>query len=236
VRLFCFHHAGGSPSVFARLRRALEPRTEIVAVRLAEREAHQDMRAVVAELDERLDDRLNGEFAFYGHSMGALIAYDLAVKRQRRGATGPRRLIAGACRAPRTPAAFASQHADSDDELIKTMLGIGGMSPEILDYPHWLRPALDLTRRDLRLCASRDAGDGEPLACPIDTFHGVTDPLVSAADMAGWADATVAGTRSHRFDGGHFFFLRESPDAFALRLTRVLAGPVAVPSHGNEIR
>lgn len=236
MRLFCFHHAGGNPSAFARLPRALEPRQEVVAVRLADREAHIDMRAVVAELDERLGPLLEGDFAFYGHSMGALIAYDLAVRRQRRGATGPRRLIAGACRAPGTSAAFASQHADSDDELIKTMLDIGGMSPEILDYPDWLRPALDLTRRDLGLCVSRDATDGEPLTCPIDVFHGSADPLVSAADVAGWADATIAGTTTHRFGGGHFFFLRESPDAFARRLAQVLAGAVAAPFHEKEIR
>ncbi|MFF9587553.1 thioesterase II family protein [Streptomyces achromogenes] len=232
LRLFCFHHAGGSASAFHALRRALEPRIEVIGVQLPGREARirhplpQDMARLVAEVDEHLDPYLDGTYACYGHSMGALVAHDLVARRQARGARLPVRLVAGACRAPHLVPAFVGAHAESDDILVRTMLDIGGMSPELLNHPDWLRSAVSLTRRDLRLCASRDTALGAPLACPIEVFHGTADPLVSERDARAWTGRSAAGCTLHPFEGGHFFFLRESRERFPARLAEVLGGLV----------
>jgi surfactin synthase thioesterase subunit len=229
--LFCFHHAGGSASAFNALRRALEPRIEVIGVQLPGREARvrhplpRDMAQLVAEVDEHLAPYLDDAYACYGHSMGALVAHDLVARRQARGARLPVRLVVGACRAPHLAPAFVSAHAESDDFLVRTMLDIGGMSSELLNYPDWLRSAVSLTRRDLQLCASRDTAVGEPLACPIEVFHGVADPLVSEQDVRAWTGRSSAGCTLHRFDGGHFFFLRESRERFPARLAEVFGGP-----------
>jgi surfactin synthase thioesterase subunit len=239
LRLFCFHHAGGGASAFAGLRRAIAGGTggagiEVVGVQLPGREGRMrdvlpgTMAEVVAELDDHLDSQLAGEYAFYGHSMGALVAHDLVARRQARGASLPTRLVAGACRAPHLQAAFAAAHGETDDFLTKTMLDIGGLSPQVLSRPAWLQAALSLTRGDLRLCASRDIAAGEPLACPIDVFHGVMDPLVSLTQALPWADRSAVSFALHRFGGGHFFFLREAGDAVASALTGLLTPAQAV--------
>lgn len=233
LRLFCFHHAGGGASAFNALRRSLEPRIELVAVQLPGREGrlgHRmpgSMAELVAELDRSLDPYLGGAYACYGHSMGALVAHDLIARRQRCGATLPVALVVGACRAPQRGTALAGHAEDTDDALIRTMLDIGGLSPELLRYPDWLHSAVVLTRTDLRICASRGSDVGEPLSCPIDVFQGADDPLVPASDALDWGLRSSVRCTPHRFEGGHFFFLRESPDEFAARLRTVLGDAVA---------
>lgn len=230
-RLFCFHHAGGGAAAYTALRRALAPSVEVLRVQLPGREGRigdrlpGTMAELVAELDEQLDPYLSGPYACYGHSMGALVAHDLLAVRQARGAEPPLRLIAGACRAPQLPAAFVSAYAGSDDQLVRTMLDIGGLSRQLLDYPDWLAAAVALTRGDLRLCASRDTAPGAPLSCPIEIFYGAADPLVSESDALAWRERAAAGFRLHRFEGGHFFHLGAARARFADRLARLLTDP-----------
>ncbi|MEW2286667.1 alpha/beta fold hydrolase [Streptomyces sp. NPDC047841] len=238
LRLFCFHHAGGSASAFTAVRNALAPHIDVLPVQLPGREGRRaeplarSMAGLVAELDDQLGPYLTGRYACYGHSMGALVAHDLVARRQARGDVLPVRLVAGAARAPQLAPALASSHTDSDDELVEKIVGIGGMSAELLRYPDWVRPALELTRADLRLCATRSPSATPPLDCPVDVFHGVADPLVSEAEAREWAARSWAESTFHSFEGGHFFFLRESPAVFAARLAALLlpAGGL-VPEH-----
>ncbi|MEU9478113.1 thioesterase domain-containing protein [Streptomyces sp. NPDC048191] len=227
-RLFCFHHAGGSASAFTVLRNTVAAHVEVLPVQLPGRENRLrdtrpgSMAELVADLDEHLDPHLTGPYAFYGHSMGALVAHDLIARRQARGALPPVRFIAGAARAPHLSPAFAAAWAEADDELVQKIIAIGGMSPDLLQYPDWLRPALDLTRADLRLCTTRGSAPVPELSCPVDVFHGAADPLVSEADALAWTGRSSVDSTLHRFDGGHFFFLKESPAPFAARLTTLL--------------
>ncbi|WP_166459807.1 thioesterase II family protein [Amycolatopsis pithecellobii] len=228
VRLFCFHHAGGGASAFAGFERALADRIDVVRVQLPGREGRIGQRLpprmadIVTELDAHLDPYLTGDYAFYGHSMGALVAHDLAARRQARGANLPSRLIAAACRAPHLPPAFAALHDGTDEVLIRTMTDIGGLSPALLGRPEWVRAAVSLTRGDLRLCAGRDTTPGEPLRCAIDVFHGEDDPLVSAGQARGWARRTAGAFGWHTFEGGHFFQLGPAADVVARAIARLL--------------
>ncbi|GAA3012264.1 thioesterase II family protein [Kitasatospora sp. NPDC127116] len=226
--LFCFPHAGGSASVFTALRTALAPVADVLPVQLPGRENRLrdrrpgSMAELVAVLDQQLDPYLAGPHVFYGHSMGALVAHDLVARRQERGVRIPDRLVAGAARGPRLPAAFVAAHVDSDEKLLERIVDCGGMSPDLLRYPDWYRPALELTRADLGLCATRSTSPTAPLDCPVDVFHGVADPLVTERDALAWVGAGSVGGALHRFDGGHFFFLRESAGPFASRLGAVV--------------
>jgi surfactin synthase thioesterase subunit len=229
TRLFCFHHAGGSASAFAALRKTLAAEVDVVPVQLPARERRlrdplpSDMADLVTELDEQLDPFLRQPYAFYGHSMGALIAYEIIRRRRERLAGLPVRLLTGGCRAPHLPAAFVSAHSEPDESLLNTMLDIGGVSPYLLEYPEWLRAALSLTRNDLRLCASRTDSGVDPLPIPIDAFYGTDDPLVSADDAAAWQSHTTESFALHAIRGDHFFLLRDSSAVFAARLSEVLA-------------
>ena len=232
--LFCFPHAGGAASAFRPLADLLAGRVNIVPVQLPGRERRRqdplpaDMAALVEDIDRHLDPHLDIPHAFYGHSMGGLIAYDLAERRHARGARTPLRLLVGACRAPHLPPAFASARLLSDRELQDRMIATGGMSQQLLSYPDWVASALEQTRGDLHLVASRRHQLLAPAAYPIDAFAGLGDSLVSTSDVMAWHQHAGAGFDLHGLDGGHFFQLGEHAAAFAAKVEAVLAQDTAL--------
>jgi surfactin synthase thioesterase subunit len=233
--LLCFPHAGGAASVFRPLARLLAGRVNVLPVQLPGREGRRrdplpaDMAALITEIDESLDPYLDAPHAFYGHSMGGLIAHDLAGRRRTRGGRPPLRLLVGACRAPHLPAAFASARLLSDRELRERMIAIGGMSEQLLSYPDWIDSAVALTRGDLQLCASRGNAQANELPYPIDAFYGAADPLVSVADVAAWAQHTSDRFSLHKLSGGHFFHLGEQAVDFAATIEAVLTQDTSAP-------
>lgn len=232
--LFCFPHAGGAASAFRPLAELLADRVNVVAVQLPGRERRRDdprlrdMAALVADADRHLERYLDRPHAFYGHSMGGLIAYDLAERRRARGARPPVRLLVGACRAPHLPPAFADARLLGDGELQERMIAVGGMSEQLRSYPDWAALALQQTRADLELCASRRHVHDESAPYPIDAFHGTGDPLVSPADVAAWSRHAGAGFDVHGIDGGHFFQLGAHAAGFAAEVGSLLVGEAAV--------
>lgn len=216
-RLFCFHHAGGSASVFRRWPEAIGADVQVLAVQLPGREERlrdtmpADMAALIADLDEHLDAELTEPFAFYGHSMGARIAHNLAERRFLAGATLPSALLVGASKAPHLPVPLVSVYSAPDQRLIKAMLDIGGLSPMLLNYPDWIQAALSLIRQDLRLCASETKRDRPPLPCPIHVFTGAADPLVSAGEAGEWCRYSSVSCAPHIVPGDHFFSQHPDP-------------------------
>lgn len=241
LRLFCLHHAGGSAALYRELRGELAPDgIDVLPVQLPGREGRikdvlpSRMDVLVAELDEHLDPALAAPYALYGHSMGALIAYELTRHRTatRPRAAAPETLLLGACRAPHLPNELAASYQLPDDELAEALTAIGGLSPALAAYPKWLRAAVALTRRDLELCASYRHSPAEPLPCPVHALSGTEDPLATPAEAAEWAAYTRAPFTAHEIPGGHFF-PRESPTAFADR-ARLILGDAVRLGPGNE--
>ena len=232
--LFCFPHAGGAASAFRPLAGALADRVNVVGVQLPGREGRRhdplpaDLAALVAEIDQHLDPYLDRPHSFYGHSLGALIAYDLAERRRARGARPPVRLLVGACRAPHLPPAFASARLLGDGDLQEQMIAIGGMSEHLLSYPDWIASAIALTRGDLHLCASRRPTPTGSAPYPVDAFYGFDDPLVTMTEMAAWSQHVAAGFTLHGIDGGHFFQLGAHTADFAATVESLLVGDRAV--------
>jgi len=182
------------------------------------------MSALVAQLNEQLGPVLDDEpYVFYGHSMGALVAYELARLRWEYGLRLPNRLLLGACPAPeRTPREGVL--SGLPDSALIALLQDGAITSEVLlSRPDWLRWGLALLRNDLRLCDSGEPGpvDRPLLPIPLVVFGGLSDPLVSRADLTPWAGHTSVGCRTLWVPGGHFF-PRESGPAFFARLSAVL--------------
>ncbi|MEV6802723.1 alpha/beta fold hydrolase [Micromonospora rifamycinica] len=233
LRLFCFHHAGAGASVFTRWRDALGPGVDTLPVQLPARERRiadplpATLTDLIADLDDQLAPFLRAPYAFYGHSMGAIVAYHLTRHIVARSGPAPARLVVAACAPPGRHAALRSAPDRSDRELTELLLRIGGLSESLVRYPAWHRAALCLVRRDLRLCAQNVPEDGQPLTVPIHVFTGRSDPLITREDADAWADRTTGRTTVHEVSGGHLFLVGDSAVPLLTQLAAVLSTAVA---------
>ncbi|MBE1580093.1 thioesterase II family protein [Amycolatopsis roodepoortensis] len=211
-RLYAFHHAGGGASTYLGWRRPLGPSVEIVPVVLPsgpDRTLDGVVESVVRALDH------SRPYLFYGHSMGARIAFRVACSLLSRGLPGPDRLIVGASAAPSLPAGLDHVVRQDDGQLMESLLALDPESVRLLGNSRLAGRALRSLRADLALCAEAAAVDTMVLSRPIDVFAGVADPIVPLSGAAAWARHTTAGFRLHRVDGGHFFHRRPAGDFLA---------------------
>ena len=232
LRLFCLHHAGGGASLFAQWQQALGPSVSVLPVQLPGRERRvrdprlTDMTDAVRALAEELGPHLDAPHVFYGHSMGALVSFNLIHTRIASGQRAPEALVVGACNPPDVPPVSASTKGMTRDRLVQWLLDAGGMSPMMLKYPDWVDAAAALVRDDLRLCNSHVVGRREPLPLPIFAYAGQSDPLLASDAMAGWARHGDAAFELRTVFGGHLF-VRDSPKQFLASLGSDLARAAA---------
>ncbi|MFE1956232.1 thioesterase II family protein [Streptomyces sp. NPDC059524] len=189
VRLFCFPYAGGGASAYGRWQRTLDAHgagVRVLPIQLPGREGRideprfTDLRALIDDLDAELDDELERPHIFYGHSMGALIAYSLACRRQQRGAPLPEAVVLSAYRAPHLPAPQIARPEASDEELIDSLAALGGIPQVLLNHPDFLSALLPVARDDLLLCTGEAASmAAEPRRVPRHQFAGRRDPQCS---------------------------------------------------------
>ncbi|AWZ04427.1 MULTISPECIES: alpha/beta fold hydrolase [unclassified Streptomyces] len=218
IRLFCFHHAGAGAMTFAGWKRAVGPGVSVLPVRLPGRESRlreprvTDGDQLIQELTEDLGEILDGPepYAFYGHSLGAMVAYRFAEHLVRTGRRPPLMLLVGASPAPQLPSAVldgarALRPDAPDKELLKALGDEDSLPRELLARPGWLSLTLDTLRADLRLARSLRSAPVVPLPCPVRAFAGSEDPLVSPAEVGAWAQCTTAGFRMRILPGAHFF-------------------------------
>ncbi len=208
---------------FAGWGRRVGPGVSVLPVRLPGRETLRrepritDGEQVVEELQSDLGTLLDEPHAFYGHSLGALVAYRFAQHRVRSGQRPPALLTVGACSAPQLPAPLLDAVLSPelpDEELI---LSLGGREsiPELFrSRLGWLRDTLATLRADLLLAQDLRSAPVTPLPCPLDAFAGEVDPLVPAAEVLAWQHCTTARFGFRTILGTHFFARgREAPRA-----------------------
>ncbi|TJZ80132.1 thioesterase [Rhodococcus oryzae] len=229
LRMFCFHHAGGESSMYRAWHRALGPHVTVVPVHLpgrgrrAEHERFVDLDLLLDDLEHHLAEHLSGPYVFFGHSMGALVAYRLARRRDAGGHRRPEALLLSAYAAPHLPAPLPPIDHLDDALLARFLTAIGGLPAEILGWPAWLEAALPVIRDDVRMCADhRDPGEA-PLACPMHLFGADADPLVGELDLRAWSRHTTHPTDPQILEGDHFY-LDESPDELFRLLRPLLRG------------
>lgn len=188
--------------------------TDVLPVRLPGRESRlrepaiTDGARLVAELDGDLGTLLEEPHAFYGHSLGALVAYRYAQHRVRSGRRPPEAVFVGACASPRSPSALldgADPRELTDDQLRAALPEDAGLPATLLSRPGSLATMLGTLRADLLLARSLRAMPGDPLPCPIEGFAGRDDRLVPVGRVLAWRHCTTAGFRLRTVDGGHFF-------------------------------
>lgn len=229
MRLFCFPHAGGGSLAYLAWPAELGPEIEVCAVQLPGREnrlresAFNDLKLLRERLAEVLLPALDQTpFAFFGHSFGALVAFELARELRRRGAPLPRLLVAAGRAAPsRGGVARPLSALLDDDEFIDEIARrYGGIPAKLRAERDLLALILPTLRADLKLAEAYEHHPEPPLPLPIQVFGGSNDPGVGEQDLQGWSRETTARFGVQILPGGHFFVQEARQDL--LRAIRAL--------------
>jgi medium-chain acyl-[acyl-carrier-protein] hydrolase len=228
VRLFCLPHAGGGSAIFRRWPAALPANIEVCLVRLPGREARlreppfTRLEPLVATLADILRPLLDRPFAFFGHSMGALVAFELARHVRARCQIAPRHLFVSARRAPQCASTDPFLHVLPEAEFRRAIRELGGTPEQVLADEELLSLLLPAVRADFTVAETYAYGEEPPLDCPITAFGGRDDPRVGDTQLDAWRQQTRRDFRRYMFPGGHFFIhSAEAPllDVLALQLS-----------------
>lgn len=227
--LFCFAHAGGSTRLFRGWREPLAHVFDVCPIELPGRGRHwnetpQDrLEPLLARVYARSELRHERPFAVFGHSLGALVAFELARLLRRRTGLEPIHLFVSALGAPHALApAGCGAGALSDDELREQIRGIGAISPKLARRPALLQRQLSrmlpVLRADLAVVEHYRHVSAEPFTCPLTALGGLGDPLVDIEALEAWRLHTRGAFAMELMDGDHFFL-----DAHRSHVLRVLA-------------
>lgn len=232
IVLFCFPYAGGSPYVFRDWRVQLQPEIQVAALqspgrgmRIAER-PHHKVDEIVAEVMNGLLGVGDRPFAFYGHSLGALIAFEAVRQLRREGWPQPSHLFVGAARPPDIGPLMPPLHHLPEREFLSALQArYSGLPDAILNDPEILFIFLPALRADFTAYEKHEHRTEPPLACPITAFIGDVDKHISAETVAGWKAHTSAAFNLQVLHGGHFF-IDENRDQLLNAIRRELSGPI----------
>lgn len=228
VKLVCFPHAGGAASSFLPLSRALSGRLDVLAVQYPGRQDRRreepfDRIDLLAEALAEEVRPLTGEpYAFFGHSMGALVAYETLRRLGRDGLPAPLHLFVSGRGAP-VPRPSVHDMLDSDAEVLAAVRGLGGTGVGVLDDPELRAMVMPALRADYRALGAYRWSAAEPLSVPVTALIGDSDPVVTVDEAAAWHDRTTGDFGLRVFTGGHFYLDAHLRDVADLVATGLLA-------------
>ncbi|MFJ1749557.1 thioesterase II family protein [Streptomyces sp. NPDC088116] len=221
VRLVCLPHAGGSASAYHGWAAALPADVELVALQYPGRqdrfgepcvEGMAEMADAVTAALLPLTDR---PIALFGHSMGAAVAYEVALRLEGRHQAGPRHLFVSAQVAPSRWNRGEDLHLLDDASMVAGVGGLGGMDERVLTDPDLLPLSLPSLRADLRIIETYRPSHRQRVRAPVTAYSGDSDAGVPVADLAAWSELTSTQFALRIFEGGHFYLLRQQRELLA---------------------
>lgn len=210
LRLFAFAHAGASASIYGRFRELLRPGVEIVPVDLPGHGQRirepllEDPKLIVESVVEGIASTARTPFALFGHSLGAVIAFEVARVLVLRHELTPVALFASGAEAPCRRGRHRYERFDTDERILAEVRRLGGTPKEVLDDSELLQLTLPILRADFRACAAYEAAESARVPCPIHVLVGRDDELAPDAVQA-WLVHSEFLCTFDRFDGGHFY-------------------------------
>jgi medium-chain acyl-[acyl-carrier-protein] hydrolase len=211
MRLFCFPYAGGGASAFRTWAPHIPPTIELCAVQLPGRETRfrEPRFTSVAPLTRALVEVLaacfDRPFAFFGHSMGALVSFELARELRRQGQRNLKALFVSARNAPQLPGRERPAYALPEAEFIARLREFDGTPEAVLREPELLRMLIPLLRDDFAINEAYSYADEPPLDLPIAAFGGREDSIVGERGIQAWEQQTSSAFMLRIFPGNHWF-------------------------------
>lgn len=221
LRLFCFPYAGGSALIFRNWSKYMPELVEVYPIQLPGRvgrlheKPYTNIESLVKAVGQAIAPYLDKPFALFGHSMGAIISYEVARYLRGQGAGEPAHLFVAGRRAP---------HIADDDpptsmlpelEFIDHLRRLNGTPADVLEQPELMQLVLPSIRADFEMVETYAYIPGPLLGCPISAFGGLEDCEENRERLECWADHTTADFSLRMIPGGHFFL--HSHETFLLR-------------------
>ncbi|PMB48501.1 putative thioesterase [Fischerella thermalis CCMEE 5201] len=211
IRLFCFPYAGGSANIFRHWSNHLPTTIEVCAIELPGRGMRiklppfTQLEPLVTELASVLKSKLDKPFAFFGHSMGAFVSFELALLLRKQYDLNPSHLFVSAHRAPQLVDPKPPIHSLPEAEFIAELRRLNGTPQALLENDELMQLFIPLLRADFAVLETYVYTQQAPLNIPITAFGGLQDQEVSRDQIQAWQEQTSASFSLHMLPGDHFF-------------------------------
>jgi surfactin synthase thioesterase subunit len=236
--LVCLPHAGGSASFFFPLSRALAPSVAVLAVQYPGRgdRYREPNLSSVPELADHIFAAVTavtaGPVAFFGHSMGAVLGYEVALRMQRAGRPDPILLFASGRRAP-SHYRDENVHRGDDARVVAELRRLSGTHADMFADAELMRLILPAVRSDYQAIETYRHDPRARLSCPITVLTGTADPMTTLAEAHGWRQHSTGPVDVQVFPGDHFFLVDQAAavtDAIRAGLAGCTAGAAVHPA------
>ena len=229
MRLFCLPFAGGGASAYRTWTTELAPQIEVCPVQLPGREerfnepAHTDLRALASMVITQLQPYFDKPYALFGHSMGALLSYEVSRQLEAQGAPMPVRTLLSAYVPPHRPSRWSPIHHLPDDAFLDEIRQLDGTPAAVLQHQELMQFLMPTLRADFEACETYNSGQWSPLSCPLTIYGGLDDGEVSEEELAAWQVHTSSDFRLRMYAGNHFY-LHTAREALLADIRHTLLG------------
>jgi medium-chain acyl-[acyl-carrier-protein] hydrolase len=217
-RLFCFPFAGGSASFYRRWIKSFPSHFEIWGIQLPGREErfteelNRDPVHLVKAITLELQSMQSCRFAFFGHSMGALLAFAVAHELRKSRQKMPTRIFISGRPAPNHDTRTGLSTALTNDSLLEKLMELGEVSKAALENPELVEILLPILRSDLFMLENLQTWDWRPLNIPLYVSGGRTDSLAGTKRQLDWSLYTTAGMEMDLYNGNHFYLIEHQDE------------------------
>lgn len=211
LRLFCFPYAGGGAGIYRTWAHLLPSYIDVFAAQLPGRETRTReqpftrMAHLIEAITPVIHTLADQPFAFFGHSMGTMIAWELACEMKRRYGREPVHLFVAGRRAPHVPETSPPIHNLPEPQFMDELIRYNGLPEEVMEHVELMEFKEPLLRADFELCETYSCQPDFRLSCPITAFGGLEDPDETRELLEPWRELTTRFCKVHMLPGDHFF-------------------------------